>query len=66
MVHTLMCPNTTQKVKLVNKYIQILFETRKKLDEGSPIFNLGYERGIEVNPFFDSETDNDMNCESPL
>ena len=32
----------------------------KKLDEGFPIFNLGYEGGVEVNLFFDSETDNDM------
>ena len=60
MVHTVLCPTTTTKSKLINKYIQILFETRKKLDEGSPIFNMGYEGGIAVNPFFDTDTDNDF------
>ena len=40
--------------------IQILFETQKNLDEGSPIFNLGYEGGIAANPFFDIDTDNDL------
>ena len=41
MVHTILCPTTTTKVKLINKYIQILFDTRKKLDEGFQVFNMG-------------------------
>ena len=63
MVHTILCPTTTTKAKLINKYIKILFETRKQLDEGFPILNSGYEGGIAVNPFFD--TDNDIDYESP-
>ena len=56
---TLLCPNSVVTAKLVNKYIQIMFRTRKLLDGGVPAFNLGYERGAMVqNEFFeDSDTD---------
>ena len=63
MVHTILCPTSTIKTKLANKYIKIMFETRKQLDEGIPIFNLGYEMGIEINPFFDDDNDNDSDCD---
>ena len=62
MVHTILCPTSTKKAKLTNKFIKILFESRWKLDEGVPILNGGYEMGVAVNPFFDSDDDND--CES--
>ena len=57
-IHTILCSTTTTKAKLVNKYIQILFDTRQKIDEGFPMFNLGYERGIAPNQFFDIDNDN--------
>ena len=59
LVHTIMCPSSTIKAKLINKFIKIMFETRKKLDDGIPALNLGYEQGIEVNPFFETDTDLD-------
>ena len=62
IVHTILCPTSTKKAKLTNKYIKILFDTRSKLDEGFPILNGGYEMGVAVNSFLDSDDDND--CES--
>ena len=32
---------------------------RNKLDDGIPAFNLGYEQGIAINPFFETDTDLD-------
>ena len=40
-----------------------MFETRKQLYEGIPVFNLGYEMGIETNPFFDDDNDKDSDCD---
>ena len=57
LVHTIMCPSSTIKAKPVNKFLKIMFEMRKKLDDGIPAFNLGYEQGIEINPFFETDTD---------
>ena len=37
---------------------QILFDTRKKLDEGNPVFNMGYEGGVSVQTFFENDTNN--------
>ena len=55
---TLLCPIKVSTAKLTNKYIQIMFKTKKLLDEGLPVFNLGYERWAVVqNEFFD---DNDI------
>ena len=39
--------------QLSNKYIKIMFKTRKLLDDGYPIFNMGYDSGIIPNEFFD-------------
>ena len=50
LVHTIMCPSSTIKAKLVNKFINIMFEMRKKLDDGTPALILVYEQGIEINP----------------
>ena len=36
-----------------------MFESRKQLDEGNPIFNLGYEQGVAINPFFNDIDDSD-------
>ena len=41
---TLLCPITPQAVKLVNKFIKILFESRKKLDDGCSVEDLGYRQ----------------------
>ena len=59
MVHTVLCPTSTLKAKLINKFIKLVFESRKKLDDGYPILNQGYERGVETNPFFEDDTDQD-------
>ena len=45
-------------LNLVN-LIKIMFEMRKELDDGIPALNLGYEQGIEINPFFETDTDLD-------
>ena len=45
---TLLCPIKVSTAKLTNKYIQIMLKTKKLLDEGLPVFNLGYERGAVV------------------
>ena len=58
-VHTILCPSTVLKAKLANKYIKIMFEVRKMLDDGIPALHLSYEGGVETNPFFDTDTDND-------
>ena len=55
----IMCPTSTITAKLTNKYIKLMFESRKQLDEGTPIFNLGYEQGIAINPFFNDIDDSD-------
>ena len=58
---TLLCPTSVVAAKLANKYIKILFNIRKQLDEGMPILNMGYEGGVIVqNEFFDDDiNDND-------
>ena len=56
---TLLCPTKVVTAKLANKYIQILFNIRKLLDEGVPALNTGYESGaIIINEFYDSDDDN--------
>ena len=55
---TLLCPTSTVTAKLVNRYIQLIFEIRKSLDEGVPALNLGLEKGsIYRNIFFDNTDD---------
>ena len=41
MAPTMLCPTTPIAAKLVNKYIKLVFEVRKKLDEGSPNLQQG-------------------------
>ena len=36
-VKTVMCPFNTSAVKLVNKYIRIIFNARSRLDSGVPL-----------------------------
>ena len=56
---TLLCPTKVVTAKLANKYIQILFNIRKLLDEGVPALNTGYESGaIIINELYDSDDDN--------
>ena len=45
---TLLCPTSVLTAKLSNKYISILFNIRKKLDEGVPALNIGYNYGVLV------------------
>ena len=59
MVHTILCPTTTVKAKLANKFIRLMFQARKQLDEGIPVLNMGYEKGVEVNPFFENDSDSE-------
>ena len=58
----LLCPTSVLTAKLSNKYIQIMFKTRKLLDDGYSVFNMGYESGIIPNEFFDI----DDSCDSDL
>ena len=37
----LLNPKTSQEAKLVNKFIKIMFDWRKKIDQGFSITNLG-------------------------
>ena len=54
---TLLCPTNVVTAKLSNKYIQLIFQIRKNLDEGVPALNIGVPGGtIYSNMFFD-ETD---------
>lgn len=62
----ILCPNSTITAKLTNKYIKLMFETRKQLDEGTPVFNLGYEQGVEINPFFDDLDNSDDDSHQPI
>ena len=63
---TLLCPTSVLSAKLVNKYIKILFNIRKQLDEGVPILNMGYESGtIEANEFVNDNFDNDSDKDEP-
>ena len=38
----LLCPITPQSAKLVNKFCKIMFECRKKIDEGSTLEDIGF------------------------
>ena len=61
---TLLCPTSVLAAKLVNKYIKILFNIRKQLDEGVPILNMGYESGtINANEFFNDNIDDDIDTD---
>ena len=44
---TILCPATATAAKLSNKYIAILFNNRKKLDEGIPINTLTFPPQVE-------------------
>ena len=48
MVYTILCPTSILKAKLINKFIKIMFETRKQLDDGNPVLNQGYAGGIDT------------------
>ena len=39
---TILCPKSTPEVKIVNKFIRIMFLARDNLSEGSSIDNLSY------------------------
>ena len=66
-VLTMLCPVTTVAAKLVNKYIKIMFECRNCLDNGIPILNMGYEKGVTINPFFeDLDNDGDLDSDNGL
>ena len=38
----MLCPTTPQAAKLVSKFAKIMFECRKKIDEGANIYDLGF------------------------
>ena len=57
---TLLCPTKVVTAKLVNKYIRLLFNTRKLLDDGVAALNGGYASGVIIlNEFYD-DSDDDM------
>ena len=47
--------------KLVNKYFKILVNARKRLDEGTPLDQLGF-----MPPTFDIESDSDVELDSDI
>ena len=52
---TLLCPTNVVTAKLSNKYIQLVFQIRKNLDEGLPALNASAKGGtIYKNIFFDN------------
>ena len=62
ILSSLLCPTTAAMAKIVSKYIKILFKSRKLLDEGVTIDELGftnitldYEDDEEVNDNDDSD-----------
>ena len=57
---TILCPATPTAAKLSNKYIAILFNNRKKLDEGVPLNNLTFPPQVEL----DLESLSDLSDES--
>ena len=55
---TLLCTTSVLSAKLGNKYIKILFNVIKQLDEG--VLNMGYESGtIDANELFNDDSDTD-------
>ena len=44
----MLCPTTPQAAKLVSKFCKIMFECRKKLDEGSNMHDLGFLPTLRV------------------
>ena len=53
---TLLCPTNVGTAKLANKYIQLIFQIHRDLDEGVPALNLNYESGaMHQNIFFDTD-----------
>ena len=55
----MLCPTTVVTTKLVNKFVQLVFKTRKLLDEGVPALNLGFEQGAKYPNIFSN-----INCDS--
>ena len=63
---TLLCPTSVLSSKLVDKYIKILFNIRKQLDEGVPILNMGYESGtLDANELCNDNIDDDSDTDEP-
>ena len=63
-VKTMLCPNNIQVGKLVNKYLQIIFKCRQKLNDGIPMSQLTY---LSYNKFnFDNSSETDCDSESFL
>ena len=42
LLATILCPPNARVAKLTNKFIKILFRARDKLDEGTPLNQLGF------------------------
>ena len=57
----LLCPTSAKAAKTVNKFICILEKSRKLLDEGTPIDQLGYRNppvSVDLKPnLYDSDSD---------
>ena len=57
---TLLCPTTVVAAKMVNKFIQLVFQMRTLLDDGVPALNLGFKQGVVyLNPFNDISNDSE-------
>ena len=64
----LLCPTSAKAAKTVNKFISILEKSRRLLDEGTPIDQLGYRNppvSVDLGPnLYDSDSDRSLSLES--
>ena len=61
----LLCPISVTAAKLANRYIKLIFNTRKLLDEGVPALNLNYECGMGNYLLLDNDSDLVIDYRSP-
>ena len=59
-VATMLCPTNVKQAKLTNKFIEIMFNCRKRVDEGATIESLNQYTSFEHNDQY-SELDNSLN-----
>ena len=56
----MLCPTNVKQAKLTNKFIKIMFNCRKRVDEGATIESLKQYNSFEHNDQY-SELDNSLN-----
>ena len=60
-----LCPTSPQAAKCINKYILILEKSRKLLDDGTPLDQLGYRNPVVVEGGYDpNDSDKSLSLSS--